>query len=157
MFKFSSLVSDVGVLEDLGGGVGEPSITGTADGSGLEGSGLEGTLHTDCLSERASSARGDRSGRQSTAFWRRLAGFALILTSVSGEPDPAVLSFGYEPSRIHRLRCPRRDPMLRYPNFFSHRETLFFQEVPLSSCFVMKGKNAAFSNSSHFLVATIVC
>lgn len=120
MFKFSSLVSDVGVLEDLGGGVGESSITGTADGSGLEGSGLEGTLHTDCLSERASSARRDRSGRKGTAFWRRLAGFALILTSVSGEPDPAVLSFGYEPSRIHRLRCPRKDPMLRYPYFFAH-------------------------------------
>ena len=49
-------MSDVGVLEDLGGGVGESSITGKADGSGLDGSGLEGTLQTDCLSERAYSA-----------------------------------------------------------------------------------------------------
>ena len=47
--------------------------------------------------------------------------------------------------------------LLLVPNFFSHRATLFFQDVPFFSCFLMKGKNPAFSNSSHLLAAAIVC
>ena len=120
-----SIASGIDFLEDLDGGVGEASNTGTVDGSGLEG-----TLHTGCLSEQDFSMSGDCCGWWRITLWLCLAGFTCIATLVGGESDLAVLSFGCKPSRIQRLRCPRKDPMLLLvPNFFSHRATLFFQDV----------------------------